>query len=128
MSQGLNLEPRDIYRYDPGCPALVPHRLTCAFPNAAGASSPANMGPFARCIEIPVATYNPLFLNSAAFMRGEPEGPPTTNDASWLLKFYETFMDASDEDVTQCALKALSKLRGNFAFVLYDTGAQQYGC
>ena len=37
-------------------------------------------------------------------------------------------MDASDEDVTQCALTALSKLRGNFAFVLYDTGAQRFGC
>lgn len=63
--------------------------------------------------------------NHDAFVRGEPEGPPTTNDASWLLKFYETFMDASDEDVTQCALTALSKLRGNFAFVLYDTGLQR---
>ena len=55
-------------------------------------------------------------------MRGEPAEPPTTNDASWLLNFYETFMDASDEDVTQAALGALAKLRGNFAFVLYDAG------
>ena len=61
-------------------------------------------------------------------MRGEPAPPATTNDAAWLLKFYETFMDATDADVTQAALSSLAKLRGNFAFVLYDAGAALLGC
>ena len=57
-------------------------------------------------------------------MRGEPASPSSANDAAWLLKFYDTFMDASDADMTQAALASLAKLRGNFAFVLYDAGGR----
>ena len=56
-------------------------------------------------------------------MRGEAEPTDTENDAAWLLRFYNTFLaDANEYDVTQAALSSLARLRGNFAFVLYDAG------
>lgn len=53
-----------------------------------------------------------------AFVRGEP--PSTNNDATWLLDFYETFNLYTAPDVTELALRALSKIQGQFAFVIYD--------
>ena len=59
----------------------------------------------------------------AAFVRGEAEPAENENDAAWLLRFYNTFLaDANAYDVIQAALGALARLRGNFAFVLYDAG------
>ena len=60
-------------------------------------------------------------------MRGEAEPANNENDAAWLLRFYNTFLaDANESDVTQAALSSLARLRGNFAFVLYDAGVYQY--
>ena len=62
----------------------------------------------------------------AAFVRGEAEPADNENDAAWLLRFYNTFLaDANEYDVTQAALGSLARLRGNFAFVLYDAGVSQ---
>lgn len=89
MSQSLNLEPRDVYPYDPGCPALAPHKQMCAFLNAAGASLPASMGPLARYIAIlfemwklllhftlPVATDKPLVFVLCSIRAWRAGGAP----------------------------------------------------
>eukprot|EP00879_Flechtneria_rotunda_P004908 GHRR01005182.1.p1 GENE.GHRR01005182.1~~GHRR01005182.1.p1 ORF type:complete len:270 (+),score=92.34 GHRR01005182.1:154-963(+) len=53
-----------------------------------------------------------------AFIRNEP--PPEQNDAYWLLDFYKSFMSANAADATDTALDCLSKVKGTFAFVIYD--------
>ncbi|KAF8072401.1 histone H3 [Scenedesmus sp. PABB004] len=53
-----------------------------------------------------------------AFVRGEE--PPEKNDAHWLLDFYSSFMSAHAEDTTDRALECLAKVKGSFAFVIYD--------
>jgi hypothetical protein len=55
-----------------------------------------------------------------AFVRGEPL--PVEDDATWLVQFYDSFSGhASMDDVTEAALRALSRVQGSFAFVLYDS-------
>ncbi|KAG1665474.1 hypothetical protein FOA52_007606 [Chlamydomonas sp. UWO 241] len=50
--------------------------------------------------------------------------PAEDDDAHWLLDFYSTFTHSevhNDEAVLQEALECLSKLKGSFAFVIYDS-------
>lgn len=55
-----------------------------------------------------------------AFVRGEPL--PVEDDATWLVQFYDSFSGhASMDDVTEAALRALSRVQGSFAFVLFDS-------
>lgn len=55
-----------------------------------------------------------------AFVRNEP--PPEENDAHWLLDFYASFIgaNAGGGDTTDRALECLARVRGSFAFVIYD--------
>lgn len=66
-------------------------------------------------------------LSCAAFVRNEP--PLEADDAHWLLDFYSTF-DAEvaiEEEgreagaaTTQRALECLARIKGSFAFIVYD--------
>lgn len=53
-----------------------------------------------------------------AFVRNEP--PPEANDAEWLLDFYASFVACSANETTDRALECLAKIKGSFAFVIYD--------
>eukprot|EP00775_Hariotina_reticulata_P003489 gene3489-3759_t len=53
-----------------------------------------------------------------AFVRNEP--PLEQNDAHWLLDFYTSFMSCHAQDTTDRALECLAKVKGTFAFVIYD--------
>jgi hypothetical protein len=57
-----------------------------------------------------------------AYVRGD-EG---RDDALWLLDFYDTFSDmAVDDDLKEAALSALSKIEGQYAFVIFDSIARR---
>lgn len=59
-----------------------------------------------------------------SFVRGDPL--PVEDDADWLLNFYDSFSGcASLDDITEAALKALSRVTGSFAFVVYDSLARR---
>lgn len=58
-----------------------------------------------------------------AFMRGEPE--TDINDATWLLKFYETFKDCAADMTMPAALASLAHTRGRFAWIIYDAGQRR---
>ncbi|KAK9828559.1 hypothetical protein WJX72_000752 [[Myrmecia] bisecta] len=54
-----------------------------------------------------------------AFIRGE-EADVSRNDATWLLDFYDTFKNFTSLDITDEALDSLARVRGQFAFIIYD--------
>ncbi|KAG2435647.1 hypothetical protein HXX76_006849 [Chlamydomonas incerta] len=53
-----------------------------------------------------------------AFVRNEP--PLEANDAAWLLDFYGTFGRGASESTTERALECLARVKGTFAFIIYD--------
>lgn len=58
-----------------------------------------------------------------AFVRNTP--PLEEDDAHWLLDFYDTFPDATTEDIQEQALQCLSQINGSFAFVIYDAARRR---
>jgi hypothetical protein len=60
-----------------------------------------------------------------AFVRGDPEPGAGDNDATWLLKFYETFKECAADKTMPAALASLAHTQGRFAWIIYDAGQRR---
>jgi hypothetical protein len=68
------------------------------------------------CVDVVAANHN-------AYVTGEDGG--VQDEATWLLNFYKVFLQTSTHGVASEALLALTKLEGQFAFVVYDNAARR---
>jgi hypothetical protein len=69
----------------------------------------------------PDTPFDGVAANHNAYMTGET----SQDEANWLLQFYKTFLQTSTHGVASEALQNLTKLEGQFAFVVYDHGSRR---
>lgn len=62
--------------------------------------------------------------NHNAYVTGE-DSKELQDEATWLLNFYKVFLQSSTHGVASEALLNLTKLDGQFAFIVYDHGARR---